>query len=82
MPFSASEKRLRIGLTYSSAADLPPNSEGHQKHHEAIYSAAAKAGYEAMQGGDAHLCKVMQSSAERIQQRLLALQDLFSRLRN
>ena len=57
MQSSLREKRLRIGLTYNSVADLPAHSEGHQKDSEAIYSAAAKAGYEAMQGGSAQLCK-------------------------
>lgn len=37
--------------------DLPAHSKGHQKDIEGIYSAAAKTGYEGMQGGNPHLCK-------------------------
>ena len=54
---SEPEKRLRIGLTYNSVADLPPHSRGPRKNVETIYAAVAEAGYEAMQGGDAHLCR-------------------------
>lgn len=56
MTLSIADKRLRIGLTYSSVIDLPPQSRGWQKTVEDIYAAAANAGYEAMQGGDARLC--------------------------
>ena len=52
------EKRLRIGLTYSSVVDLPAHSTGHRKNLDEIYSAAATAGYEGMQGGSQELCRV------------------------
>jgi hypothetical protein len=52
-----SEKRLRIGMTYGSAKDLPPRSTGPRATADAIHFATSQAGYDAMQGGDAQLCR-------------------------
>ena len=56
MQDARTEKHLRIGITYNSIADLPPQSKGHCKDAAERYSLAAAAGYEGIQGGDPWLC--------------------------
>ena len=51
------EKRLRIGMTLGNAQDLPDHSSGPRPPLDDIYSATARAGYAAMQGGDRELCQ-------------------------
>jgi hypothetical protein len=57
MEASPMEKRLRVGMVFDAVKELPAHSVGPRGSSDTIYAATAKAGYEAMQGGDPALCR-------------------------